>query len=91
MRTVYCEKLKKDAEGLGYAPLPGELGEKIFNHISAEAWQLWLKQQTMLINEHRLNLMAPETRAFLQDCMVRFLFKGEEITPANVTPPTKSG
>ena len=52
-RTVHCSKLNKDAEGLDTPPYPGELGQKIFENVSKEAWQLWLKQQTMLINEYR--------------------------------------
>ena len=55
-RTVQCIHLKKEAEGLDFAPYPGELGKKIYNNISKEAWQLWMKHQTMLVNENRLNL-----------------------------------
>ena len=55
-RTVHCSKLDKDAEGLDAPPYPGELGQKIYDTISKEAWQLWLKQQTMLINEYRLSV-----------------------------------
>ena len=50
-RTVFCQKLQKEADGLGYQLYPGELGEKIFNNISKEAWGEWQHKQTMLINE----------------------------------------
>ena len=52
-RTVHCSKLDKDAEGLDAPPYPGELGQRIFDNVSKEAWQLWLRQQTMLINQYR--------------------------------------
>ena len=61
-RMVQCIKLNKEAEGLDFAPLPGELGKKIWNQVSKEAWAAWLKQQTMLINENRLNMADPRAR-----------------------------
>ena len=51
-RTVFCEHFQKEAEGLDFQLYPGELGERIFNHISKEAWAEWQKKQTMLINEN---------------------------------------
>ena len=79
--TVYCQKLNKEAPGLERAPYPGELGEKVYEHISKEAWELWLGQQTMLINEYRLSLIDPQARHFLEKEMVKFLFED------NATPP----
>ena len=61
-RMVQCIKLNKEAEGMDFAPLPGELGKKIWNQVSKEAWAAWLKQQTMLINENRLNMADPRAR-----------------------------
>lgn len=80
-RRVHCQKLKKEAPGLTKPPFPGELGEKIFNNISQEAWNQWLNQQTLLINEHRLSLIDPKARTFLQNQMQKFLFE------ENYTPP----
>ncbi len=71
---VYCVKLKKEAEGLERAPFPGELGDEILANISKEAWQQWLGQQTILINEYRLNPMDKQARDFLQEQLVEFLF-----------------
>ncbi|NBO13333.1 MAG: oxidative damage protection protein [Betaproteobacteria bacterium] len=56
MRTVHCIKLNKEAEGLDFPPYPGDLGQKIYQSVSKEAWQGWVKHQTMLVNENRLNL-----------------------------------
>ena len=73
-RLVQCVKLDKEAEGLDMAPYPGELGQRIFENISKEAWQMWMGQQTILINEHRLNVIDPEHRAFIEREMEKFLF-----------------
>ena len=73
-RSVNCVKLNKEAEGLDRVPYPGELGQKIFDNVSKEAWQEWLKFQTMLINEHRLSPIDPKSRKFLEDEMEKFFF-----------------
>jgi len=88
-RTVYCEYLKKEAEGLDFQLYPGELGTKIFQSISKEAWAEWQKKQTMLINEKRLNLMDPNARNFLEEQMQAFLFEGKEVDIEGYTPPSK--
>ena len=87
-RTVHCSKLNKDAEGLDAPPYPGELGQKVFDNISKEAWQLWLKQQTMLINEYRLSVINPEHRKFLETEMEKFFFGEGYTTPEGFTPET---
>src|SRR5919108_591847 len=60
-RIVKCVKLDKESEGLAQAPYPGELGQRIYAHVSKEAWQMWLRHQTMLINEYRLTPLDPKT------------------------------
>lgn len=86
-RTIFCQYLQRDAEGLDFQLYPGELGEKIFNNISKEAWAEWQKKQTMLINEKRLNLMDPQSREFLESEMKAFLFEGKDIQIEGYTPP----
>ena len=79
-REIFCIKLNKMAEGLDRIPYPGPLGEKAFAEISKEAWKLWLRHQTLLINENRLNLMDPSTKSFLEAEMEKFLFgEGSEL------------
>jgi Fe-S cluster biosynthesis and repair protein YggX len=73
-RIVFCSKLNKSGDGLDSPPLAGELGERIFEHISKEAWSLWLNHQTMLINEYRLNMSDPTARRFLKEELQTFLF-----------------
>lgn len=86
-RTIYCEYLKKEADGLDFALYPGELGQRIYNHISKEAWAEWQKKQTMLINEKRLNMMNMEHRQLLEQAMVDFLFHGEDVHVEGYVPP----
>jgi len=85
-RVVQCAKLNKEGEGLDRVPYPGDLGQRVFDNISKEAWQLWLQQQTILINEYRLSLMEPKSREFLEEQMVKFLFEGGGATPVSFTP-----
>ena len=86
-RTVFCEYLQKEAEGLDFQLYPGELGERIFNHISKEAWAEWQKKQTMLINEKRLNMMDPNDREFLEKQMTDLLFERKDVHIEGYTPP----
>ncbi|GEA52447.1 MULTISPECIES: oxidative damage protection protein [Vibrio] len=88
-RTVFCEHLKKDAEGLDFQLYPGELGKRIFDGISKEAWGMWQSKQTMLINEKKLNMMDPEHRKLLETEMVNFLFEGKDIVIDGYTPPSQ--
>ncbi len=85
-RMIFCKKLNKEAEGLTKAPYPGEIGERVFQNISKEAWQSWISHQTMLINEYRLNLMDQKSRKFLEEEMEKFLFGEGSNKPAGFTP-----
>ena len=85
-RTVFCEKTRTETEGLDFAPWPGELGKRVFNHIGKAAWGEWLAHQTMLINENRLSPLDPKHRAFLQAEMEKFLFGSGSEKPEGYTP-----
>ena len=85
-RTVYCVKLQREAEGLAFAPWPGELGKRIFDNVSKEAWSAWLAHQTMLINENRLSPLDPKARMFLEGEMEKYLFGQGSATPAGYVP-----
>ena len=81
-RTVNCVVLGAEAEGLDYVPYPGELGQRIYENVSKEGWQRWLKHQTMLLNEYRLTPIEPKARKFLEDEMQKFFFgQGSEAPP----------
>lgn len=87
-RTVNCILLGKEAEGLEYMPYPGELGQRIYDNVSKEAWQKWLEHQTMLINEYRLTPIEPEARKYLETEMEKFFFGGGSDAPKEFVPPT---
>jgi Fe-S cluster biosynthesis and repair protein YggX len=86
-RMVQCTYLKKEAPGLTFAPYPGELGKRIYEGISQEAFDLWKKHQTMLVNENRLNLADARARQYLARQMEQFLFGGDADKPAGYVPP----
>jgi len=83
---VNCIILKAEAEGLDYAPYPGELGQKIYDSVSKEAWQRWLGHQTMLINENRLTPIEPEARKFLETEMEKYFFGEGSAVPKEFVP-----
>ena len=85
-RIVHCQHLDKDLPGLEFQTYPGELGKRIFENISAQAWQDWLRHQTMLINEHRLSPINPEHRKFLETQMEKYFFGGGSEAPAGYVP-----
>ena len=90
MRTVKCVKLKREAPGLEYMPYPGELGQKVYDQVSQEAWQQWVGHQTMLINEYRLTPVDPKARKFLEEEMEKFFFADEgSEKPKEFIPPEK--
>ena len=85
-RTVHCAKLNTEAAGLAKAPYPGELGQRIYKHISQQGWDMWLAHQTMLINEYKLSLIDPKSREFLTKAMQDFLFGDENTKPPGFVP-----
>lgn len=87
-RMVNCIKLNKEAEGLPVAPYPGELGQRIFNSVSRQAWGEWLEHQKMLINEYRLNLADTKARSFLASEMEKYFFGGGDLAGTGYVPPS---
>ena len=85
-RTVNCVMLKREAEGLDRVPYPGDLGQRIFDNVSKEAWQRWLGHQTMLINEYRLTPIEPKARKFLEEEMEKFFFGEGSAAPQGYVP-----
>ena len=78
MNTVNCIKLNKELEALDRAPYPGDLGKKILESVSKEAWQDWLDYQTMLINENSLNLFEESSQSYLKQQMEIYFFSDED-------------
>ena len=86
-RTIQCVYLKREAEGLDYSVYPGELGKRIYENVSKEAFEAWKKHQTMLVNENRLNLADARARQYLARQMESFFFGGGAEQPAGYVPP----
>ncbi len=88
-RNVHCVKLGREAEGLDFPPYPGDLGRRIYDNVSKEAWQQWLRHQTMLINEYRLTPMEPKARKFLEEQMEQYFFGDGSARPEGYVPPER--
>jgi Fe-S cluster biosynthesis and repair protein YggX len=86
-RTVQCVYLKREAEGLDFSVYPGDLGKRIYENVSKEAFEAWKKHQTMLVNENRLNLADARSRQYLARQMESFFFGGGAEQPAGYVPP----
>lgn len=86
-RTVHCIKLGHEAEGLDRPPLPGVLGQRIFENVSKEAWREWIAHQTRLINEQRLILADVKARAFLMKELETYFFGSGELAATGYVPP----
>ncbi len=86
-RMVHCVKLGREAEGLDRPPYPGELGQRIYANVSKEAWQGWIRYQTMLVNENRLNLADARARKYLAEQMENYFFgEGAAQMPPGYVP-----
>jgi Fe-S cluster biosynthesis and repair protein YggX len=86
-RQVQCVLLKRELPGLERVPYPGDLGRRIYENVSKEAWGSWLKHQTMLINEYRLTPIEPKARKFLETEMEKFFFGAGSQAPQGYQPP----
>jgi Fe-S cluster biosynthesis and repair protein YggX len=85
---VNCIKLGREAEGLDFPPVPGELGKKLWENVSKEAWAAWQKHQTMLVNENRLNLADARARKYLMTQMEKYFFGDGADQVSGYVPPT---
>jgi len=86
-RMVHCVKLGRETEGLDRPPYPGPLGQRIFENVSKQAWQDWIRFQTMQVNENRLNLADPAARKFLASMMEKYFFGEGVAMPEGYVPP----
>ncbi len=86
-RIIHCIKLGKEAEGLDFPPYPGDIGIRVWNNISKDAWNEWMNIQIRLVNENRLNLSDERARKYLLRQMEKFLFENENVNAQGYTPP----
>ncbi len=86
-RTVNCVKLGREADGMDFPPMPGELGKKLFESVSKEAWAQWIRMQTMIINENRLNLADAAHRKYLAEQVEKHFFGAGADQVQGYVPP----
>ena len=87
-RMVQCIKLKQEKEGLEFPPYPGDIGTKIWQSVSKEAWSNWVNIQTRIVNENRLNLADARARRYLEEQMQRYLFEDADVEAQGYVPPS---
>ena len=86
-RMVHCVKLGKEAEGLDRVPIKGELGQRVYDNVSKEAWQQWIAHSTMIVNEYRLELGTPEANKIWLTELEKFFFGEGSQLPDEFVPP----
>ena len=87
-RTVFCVKLGRELPGLEKPPFPGELGQRIYEHISKQAYDMWPAESTRIINERGLSMGNPEARKILREQMEEFFFADDARMPEGWVPET---
>ena len=85
-----CVKLGREAEGLDRPTYPGELGKRIFENVSKEAWKGWLEHQKMLVNENRLSLADAKARKYLLEQTGKYFFGEGADAASGYVPPSKT-
>ncbi|GAC1360182.1 MAG: hypothetical protein NVS4B12_27250 [Ktedonobacteraceae bacterium] len=85
-RTVYCVKLGRELPGLDKPPFPGPLGQRIYEQVSKQAYDMWPAQSTLIINHYSLNMADPESRKILREQMEEFFFGSDAKMPEGWSP-----
>ena len=85
-RIVFCVKLKKQLPGLAAAPWPGELGQRVVDNVSVEAWKLWEERMKMILNEYRLMPFQKEAQELVAKHMEEFFFGEGSALPPDYKP-----
>jgi Fe-S cluster biosynthesis and repair protein YggX len=89
-RMVKCVKLNKELEGMRWKPFDDELGQRLFDSVSQEAWKMWLEHSKMIINEYRLDLMSARAQQILREQVDQYFFgEGAQLPPDYVAPKAK--
>ena len=89
--TVFCVKLKRDMPGLDEPPFDNDLGKKVYDNVSQEAWKMWIEHSKMLMNEYRLNPLDPQSQKIMEEQMEQFFFGEGAKLPAEYVPPRAKG
>ncbi|UCG24186.1 MAG: oxidative damage protection protein [Chloroflexota bacterium] len=90
-RMVKCVKLGRELPGLEKPPVAGDLGQRIYDNVSADGWNLWKEQVVILINHYGLNMADPRAQEFLNEQMEEFFFGEGAQMPDDWVPPGQGG
>jgi Fe-S cluster biosynthesis and repair protein YggX len=90
-RMVMCVKFGRKMEGLDRVPWKGELGQRIYENVSKEAWKLWIEHSKMIMNEYRLNPLDPQSQKIMEEQMEQFFFGEGAKLPEGYVPPRAKG
>jgi Fe-S cluster biosynthesis and repair protein YggX len=90
-RMVHCVKFAKDMPGLERIPWKGELGKRVYENVSQEAWKLWIEYSKMLMNEYRLNPLDPQSQKIMEEQMEKYFFGEGAQLPEGYVPPKAKG
>jgi len=90
-RMVNCVKLGRELPGLDSPPYPGELGQRIYEHVSKAAWEMWIDQSILIINHYGLSLADPQAQQVLMAQAEQFFFGEGAQAPEGWTPPGRAG
>jgi Fe-S cluster biosynthesis and repair protein YggX len=89
-RMVHCVKFGKDLPGLDRVPWKGEIGKRVYENVSKDAWKLWLEHSKMVMNEYRLNPLDPNSMKIMEEQMEQFFFgEGAKLPEGYVAPKAK--
>jgi len=90
-RTVHCVKFGKDLPGLDRPPWKGEIGKRVYENVSKDAWKLWIEHSKMIMNEYRLNPLDPSSQKTMEEQMEQFFFGEGAQLPEGYVPPRAKG
>ena len=90
-RTVKCVKFGRTMEGLDRVPWKGEIGQRVFDNVSKEAWKMWIEHSKMIMNEYRLNPLDPQSQKIMEEQMEQFFFGEGAKLPEGYIPPKAKG
>jgi Fe-S cluster biosynthesis and repair protein YggX len=87
VRMVKCVKLGRELPGLDRPPWKGELGKRVYEHVSKDAWKMWVDHSKMLLNEFRLNPLDPNSQKIMEDQMEQYFFGEGSKAPEGFVAP----
>jgi Fe-S cluster biosynthesis and repair protein YggX len=90
-RMVMCVKFGRELPGLDRIPWKGDIGKRVFETVSKDAWKLWLEHSKMIMNEYRLNPLDPNSQKIMEEQMEAFFFGEGARLPEGYVPPRSKG